>query len=147
MSIEYAIRNEIEKLHERNWDKIYILVDIHGTIFEPSYSLNDPLISYPHAFDCLSLMSKIKEFCLILWSSTSKDNAENYIKFFTSRGVNFEYFNENPEVQNNGISNFDKKFYFNVGIDDKFGFEANQDWWHLMNHLESMIREGIIHKK
>ena len=147
MSLRYALEHEVHKMHERNWDKIYILVDIHGTIFESSYSISDPLITYPDAINCLRLMSSIKEFCLILWSSTSKSVAENYLKYFADNGINFKYFNENPEVENNNISIFDKKFYFNVGIDDKFGFEANQDWWHLMNAINSLIDENLIHKE
>jgi len=147
MSLRYTLEHEVHKMHERNWDKIYILVDIHGTIFESSYSISDPLIAYPDAINCLRLMSSIKEFCLILWSSTSKSVAENYLKYFANNEIKFKYFNENPEVENNNISIFDNKFYFNVGIDDKFGFEANQDWWHLMNAIQSLIDENLIHKE
>ena len=29
---------------------------------------------------------------------------------------------------NTSFQNFEVKLYFNVGIDDKFGFEAETDW-------------------
>ena len=35
---------------------------------------------------------------------------------------------ENPEVGNTSFQNFEVKLYFNVGIDDKFGFEPETDW-------------------
>ena len=36
--------------------------------------------------------------------------------------------NENPEVGNTSFQNFEVKPYFNVGIDDKFGYEPETDW-------------------
>ena len=35
---------------------------------------------------------------------------------------------KNPEVGNTSFQNFEAKLYFNVGIDDKFGFEPEIDW-------------------
>ena len=43
-------------------------------------------------------------------------------------GIRFDYANENPEVGKTSFQNFEVKLYFNVGIDDKFGFEAETDW-------------------
>ena len=36
--------------------------------------------------------------------------------------------NENPEVENTRLQNFEEKLYMNVGLDDKFGFDAETDW-------------------
>ena len=40
------------------------------------------------------------------------------------------------------MSCFDEKTYFNVGIDDKFGFDAETDWEILYNYLVEGIRLG-----
>ena len=62
------------------------------------------------------------------WNVTARFN-KPYIKVFEENGIHFDYINENPEVDNNELGNFDKKLYFNIGIDDKFGFDAeNGDW-------------------
>ena len=47
---------------------------------------------------------------------------------FAEEGIHFDYANENPEVGNTSFQNFEVKLYFNVGIDDKFGFEPETDW-------------------
>ena len=43
-------------------------------------------------------------------------------------GVKFDYVNSNPEVGATDILDPSEKLYFNVGIDDKFGFEPDTDW-------------------
>ena len=47
---------------------------------------------------------------------------------FAEEGIHFDYANENPEVGNTSFQDFEVKLYFNVGIDDKFGFEPEADW-------------------
>ena len=51
-----------------------------------------------------------------------------YRSRFAEEGIHFDYANENPEVGNTSFQNFEVKLYFNVGIDDKFGFEPETDW-------------------
>lgn len=36
-----AIHNAFKKAEERNWKSIYIAVDIHDTIVESNYKIND----------------------------------------------------------------------------------------------------------
>ena len=48
--------------------------------------------------------------------------------------------NINEETENNDLSLFDEKTYFNVGIDDKFGFEAETDWKTIYEYLIDAIR-------
>ena len=38
MNIQKVFDNAFIRAKEKNWDYIYILVDVHGTIFKPSYS-------------------------------------------------------------------------------------------------------------
>jgi hypothetical protein len=64
-----------------------------------------------------------------LWTSSHDDKIKEYLDVFERHDIHFDYINENPEVQNDDLSCFDKKLYFNIGIDDKFGFCAeNGDW-------------------
>ena len=52
----------------------------------------------------------------------------NYISKFEADGIHFNFINDNPMCENSSYACFDKKFYFDIGIDDRFGFEANKDW-------------------
>ena len=60
---------------------------------------------------------------------------------FAEEGIHFDYANENPEVGNTSFQNFEVKLYFNVGIDDKFGFEPETDW---IKVIEVLGRFGAI---
>ena len=35
--IDHSIKAAHDRMIEKKWDKIYILVDIHNTVFRPSY--------------------------------------------------------------------------------------------------------------
>ena len=51
---------------------------------------------------------------------------------FKNNKIHFDYVNENPEVirqETDPVSlDLSEKFYFNVGFDDKFGFDPDTDW-------------------
>jgi hypothetical protein len=48
--------------------------------------------------------------------------------------------NINSETENTDLSDFTEKTYFNVGIDDKFGFDAEIDWKITYDYLVEGIR-------
>ena len=73
-------------------------------------------------------MTTRDDICLILWSGCYDEQLEAYQRHFAEEGIRFDYANENPEVGNTSFQNFEVKLYFNVGIDDKFGFEVDTDW-------------------
>ena len=106
MDIAKAFEAAFRRKREKNWEKIYVVVDIHDTI--------------------------LRDICLILWSGCYPDRLEKYRQRFAADGIHFDYINENPEVGNSAFQNFDKKLYFNVGIDDKFGFDPETDWVRVM---------------
>ena len=130
-------------MRERNWDKIYVLVDIHDTIFKASYRNKETCQWFPYAKESLQIMTQAENINLILWSSSYRDSIEkNYMKEFDDNGIKFDFININEETENNDLSCFDEKTYFNVGIDDKFGFDSEKDWETVYNYLVESIRLG-----
>ena len=69
------------------------------------------------------------------WSSCYQDKLEMYRKHFEDNDIYFDYINENPECNNSNYACFDNKFYFDIGIDDRFGFDAKNDWVELYGEL------------
>ena len=142
MSIEKSFDNAFKRMVERKWDKIYVLVDIHDTIFEACYHEKESHKWYPFAKESLQIMSYSRNISLILWTSSHKESINEYLEYFKANGISFDMVNSNGETKNNELSCFDEKTYFNVGIDDKFGFDAETDWEAVYNYLVEAIRLG-----
>ena len=142
MSITKSFEGAFKRMKERNWEKIYVLVDIHDTVFEACYHNKEEYKWYPFAKEVLDIMSHAEQISLILWTSTHNSVIEEYLEFFKVNGIRFDMVNVNTETQNTSLSCFDEKTYFNVGIDDKFGFDAETDWEILYDYLVESIRLG-----
>ena len=143
MSIENSFDRAFLRMKERNWEKIYVLVDIHDTIFEACYRNKEEHKWFPFAKESLEIMTQAENISLILWTSSYRDTIEReYINVFNDNHIKFDYININQETENNELSCFDEKTYFNVGIDDKFGFDAEKDWETVYNYLVESIRLG-----
>ena len=121
----------------KNWEKIYVLVDIHDTILRACYENEETYEYFPLAQEALRMLSERPDVCLILWSGCYPDKLESYMRRFEADGIHFDYANRNPEVSNTPLSCFDDKLYFNVGIDDKFGFDPATDWAEVMEAVEN----------
>ena len=89
-------------------------------------------------------MSHTEQISLILWSSCYKETINEYVKFFEDNGIFFDMVNINHETENTDLSCFDEKTYFNVGIDDKFGFDAENDWEIIYDYLVERVRLGKL---
>jgi hypothetical protein len=136
-----SISNGFRKMEARGWDKIYWAIDIHDTIHKSTYqkingNINHDL--YLYAEDVLIRLSRRKDCVLILYSSGHTHDLDNYIKFFERKGINFKYVNENPEVSNNEYARFESKFYFNVLLDDKAGFNPETDWENILEYIKNL---------
>ncbi len=132
MSITTAFTVAFEKKKAKNWDKIFVLVDIHDTILRACYENEETYDYFPQAREALQMLSDRPDVCLILWSGCYPDKLEAYLRRFEADAIHFDYANENPEVGNTPMACFDAKLYFNVGIDDKFGFDPATDWAEVM---------------
>ena len=135
MDIGKSFKAALTPKNQRNWEKIYVIVDIHDTIIHASYENVETFRYFPSAREALQLMTNREDICLILWSSTYRDKLEMYVRHFAGDGIHFDFVNENPEVGNTALSDFEAKLYYNVGIDDKFGFEPETDWQKVIEAL------------
>jgi hypothetical protein len=130
MSITKSIQNAERKAKERGWDKIFIAVDWHDTICESTYG-GTALHFYPFAIKTLKSWTENPQIELILFTSSYQDNVKEFLEVCEAYGIHFEYINENPEVKNTAYGDFRKKFYYDLLIDDKAGFDQERDWHEL----------------
>ncbi|MBR6517560.1 MAG: hypothetical protein IKT40_12075 [Bacilli bacterium] len=127
----------IDKVFKGGYDTIYIMVDIHNTILRPSFNHEEKFEYFPYSIDVLKILSLKRNVRLILWTSSYEDKIKDYLDNFSNNGIFFDYVNENPEYDNDSMpfACFDKKFYYDIGIDDKFGFDAENDWKEIYDYL------------
>lgn len=132
---------DARKEEAQGWDKIYLGIDIHETILEPTWSKELSTVYYPYAKETLQMMSLDSELCLILWSCSLPEFNDSYRLAFLADGIEFKYINSNPEVKSTHYADFESKLYFNVGLDDKFGFIPEEDWKCLYEFMKTRMKE------
>jgi hypothetical protein len=131
MSLKNAIEKAFAQKEKKGWDTVYFAIDIHDTVVVANYKVNDiPKEFYPYAKETLQELTKRSDVKLILYTCSHPHEIVEYLAYFEEHGITFDYVNENPEVKTdlNGYGNYDRKFYFNVLLDDKAGFDARFDW-------------------
>ena len=134
MDIVGAFEKAFSDKEKNNWDKIYVLVDVHDTIMQGTHKEND-YFWYPQALDVLKEMSDMDDICLILWTGSHKETIDTIITKLKAQGICFDYINKNPEVGDTNFYCSSGKLYFNVGIDDRFGFDVERDWNAIKKYL------------
>ena len=82
-------------MREKNWEKIYVAVDIHDTILRACYDDEETYDFFPSAKEVLQTMTIRDDICLILWSSCHRDKLKEYARHFLDNGIRFDYINEN----------------------------------------------------
>ncbi len=133
-----AIRNALAAKEKRNWEKTYWAVDIHGTMILPNYQAgNIPKQFYPFAKEALQEISKQKDICLILYTCSHPHEIVEYLAYFNSLDIHFQYVNKNPEAENTDYGNYTDKLYFNVLFEDKAGFNPETDWEGVLNFMKT----------
>jgi hypothetical protein len=131
-NIERAFSDKIT----RKWEKLFICVDLHDTVIQGKYSLNSTGAEYlPNAIKVLQNLSKRKDIVLILWTSSHVAPITKVLDKLEKQGVHFKYVNCNPECPDNKLCDFSKKFYMNIILDDKAGFEKD-DWFLVEKELK-----------
>lgn len=141
--IEKAIQRAYQVAEERNWDRIYWAIDLHGVVFKSNYENGKYEFINEHARLALQYMSVLDENVLILWSSCHKEEQKDIITFMQENHIRISFFNENPEVKNTMTGCFDKKFYFSVLLDDKAGFDPEHDWNTITEYMSKRFFDKI----
>lgn len=135
----FNIENAFRLKKERKWNRLYWCVDLHDTVFKGSYARNQKVdFYYPNAMEVLHYLSMhSNENVLIAYTSSYDDVIDNLLEeLYEDYGVTFKYVNENPEYNSTDYADFSKKFYFNILLDDKAGFEGEKDW--------SLVKQELI---
>lgn len=141
MSLIKHIQKTYKQKKLKNWKYIYYTIDIHGTIFKPTHDYNNEQFKYyPFAKKTLQLISQQKDTKILLWSSTYPQNITQYINNLKENNINIDFINYNTDIKNNNISDFSFKQYTDIGIDDKFGFNPNNEWKKIYNTLKNIYK-------
>ncbi len=127
--ITRAIENCLRAAKERGWTKTYWAFDIHGTLLKSNFRRDDISTEfYPGAIEVMQLLSKQKDIVKILYTCSYPHEIDQYLELFKKHDIHFDYVNQNPEVADGGYGYYQNKFYFNVLMDDKAGFDGETDW-------------------
>lgn len=125
----------------KGWPEVYFCIDLHGTIIPSGKDSNDKtdaMVYYPDAKEVLQWLTNRKDIILILWTSTPCNRAGTVLGEFMKDKIQFDYFNCNLHAKNTPRSDFSKKFYFNVLLDDRGGFEPETDWTLIKKELQEI---------
>lgn len=136
MSIRSAIERSCKKRVERGWDRTYWCIDLHGVVLPRTYSKKQTYEELPSgAYEVLTWLSQRPDHCIIVWSSTHQDDMADAVRFLKEYGVNVDYVNDNPECDSTFLSDFGRKFYFDILLDDKAGFDMDTDWYEVRDAI------------
>ena len=145
-TISQLFLEALRKRRERHFQYFYLAIDVHGTLFYPSKQTkidqngsetilkidqSDYMAIYPWAIPTLQILTQTNSCKLILWTSTKSDRVNVYRKYLEKNGVKVAYVNENPDFIGNEYSDFSRKFCFDLLLDDKAGFDPENDWHEL----------------
>lgn len=129
VSIIKSMEREYGLMEPRNWDRIFMFFDLHGTVIKPNRIVgNTDIEYYPYAKETLQILSKQSDVDLNIYTCSHEHEIIEYQKKFKADGINFKYVNENPDVETGGYGNYDIKPYMNVLFEDKAGFFGETDW-------------------
>lgn len=138
----FNIENSWKRKTQKGYDYWYWCIDMHGTLFENNYvqgSFGGNM--FEECIAPLRFLSNRKDVKLILWTSSHPNVIENARMFLLKRGIFFDFVNENPDIGNDALCDFGRKFYFDVLLDDKAGFEPKVHWPLIQEKLEKMLVE------
>ena len=136
----FNIERAFAQKKSRNWDKLFVCVDLHDCIIKGTYTLNNEGRElYPHAQEVLQWFSRRPDVVLILWTSSYKRPIREIVEWLRANRIVFQFVNENPLCPDTQLCSFRQKFYFNILLDDKAGFDGETDWLLIK---EELIRIG-----
>lgn len=132
-----SITHAFEKVASRGWPHVYWAIDIHDTIGKGTYKKNNEGFDfYPWAKDVLLNLSRNPKCKIIIYTASHTEPATKLIEWMQGHGIKIFALNANPDHNNNELCDFSKKFYFDILLEDKAGFQGWRDWFLIMKELQ-----------
>jgi hypothetical protein len=133
MSIEFSIERAFRKKQDRGWGqwpRMYWAIDLHDVIIPGTYTKNnEDRKLYPDAKEVLQWLSKRVDMCMILWTASHPEPTNDIVNWLRDEhGVAIDHIGKNPECPSNALCDFTNKFYFDILLEDKAGFDGMNDW-------------------
>jgi hypothetical protein len=136
MNIIKSIQIAEQKQKDREYQYLYWCIDVHGVILTPTYELNNNGARYyPYCLKTLKILSDLPDQKIILWSSSYNRQLDVVRRNLEDESINIDFVNCNPDFTRTDICDFTQKFYFDILLDDKAGFEADTDWKMIYEYL------------
>jgi hypothetical protein len=139
------INRAYDIMEARNYPCLYVALDIHDTVWAGTKHKEDDTVSayYPWAKEVLRYWSRKPEVKIILYTCSYPKQIEKIWFRLLGDGIKVAYANENPEIGNSKTGCFDQKFYSQIIIDDKAGFNGETDWLWVKMALEQIYNDRI----
>jgi hypothetical protein len=136
----FNIERAFNEKKRKGWEKLYWSIDFHDVIVKGTYTrFNDGKEFYPFAHEVLKNLcnrrERLDDTRLILWSPMHEDAMREVDRWLIRNNIIFDFVNANPECGNTELCDFSKKFYFNILLEDKAGFEGEKDWQLIKSEL------------
>lgn len=156
MSIKDAIVRAFDK--KKKFDKrdesgnwrypMFWAIDLHDVIIPGTYTReNAGRKFFPNAEVVLQWLTRREDMKLILFTSSHGNAIQDILEWMFHYGISFDYANENPECTvTTTLCAFDRKFYFDVMLEDKAGFNGDTDWFEIQQCLKDINEwEKLFH--
>ncbi len=131
----FNIERAFKFKEERGWKTIYVAVDLHGTLIRPYH---DKIEFYPGAVEVMKWFNSRPDFKVIIWTSSYTREILEFLAECDAQRIGFDFVNKNPLEKNSERACFDEKFYFNILLDDKAGFDPETDWALIKSTLQEL---------
>ena len=143
-----------DRVLQGGYPHLYIAVDVHDTILMKSktrviqdgnlYEISLPTAEneyfYYQAKPVLQKFTACDRIKLIMHTSSSPAEITKYQNLFAANNITFDHVNCNPEVVSDvSYADFSQKFFFDILLDDKAGFDPKHDWEELAEWTASRL--------
>jgi hypothetical protein len=134
--IAKTIQRQFEIAKQRQWDRTFWAVDLHGTVIKPNYRDDElPTDYYPSALKTMRLLTMRTDIILIMYTCSHPAEIKRYLEKFRADEIHFDHVNKNPEVKSEGYGHYEDKPYFNLLLDDKAGFDPDVHWQQILETM------------
>lgn len=138
-TVSQLFKEQFERKVKRGWDLIYVVVDWHDTLMPATYTLKERNFNYfPYCIEALKRLSDKEDVRIILFTSSYQKDCYYLIEDLFSKGIHVDFINENPDEKNTPTGDFSRKFYYNILLDDKAGFDPLTDWKEINDLFEGL---------